>query len=351
MTASEIKAKASELGFDACGIAPASAHPELRFFREWLDRGYAGEMAYLNRSADRRADVRNVLPSARAVVVTATNYNTDRPYSIECADPARAHIARYAWGDDYHDVIGARMDALLAWMRAQSTEPFDARVYVDTGPVQERVYAQHAGIGWIGKNTCVIHPELGSWIFLAEIICSLPLDVDAPSLDQCGTCTLCLEACPTNAILAPGVLDSTRCISYVTIEKRGDIPESLQQLIGSHVYGCDICQEVCPWNAVAPRSDDAAWQPRRAWDQVDLLTLSARSDDELAGSLRASAMQRAQVQGLRRNVEIAVRNCCDSVAQTFRPASAAGLGSTERPRYESGGPFQWRSARSKTPLN
>src|SRR2546428_4598495 len=172
MIASEIKARAIELGFDACGIAPAAAHPELRFLREWLDRGYAGEMAYLKRSADRRANVRNVLPTAQTVIVTATNYNTDRPYSTECGDPARAQIARYAWGDDYHDVIGARLDALLAWMRQQSPEPFEARAYVDTGPVQERVYAQHAGIGWIGKNTCVIQPEIGSGIFpCAHVFC------------------------------------------------------------------------------------------------------------------------------------------------------------------------------------
>ena len=308
MLSTAIKARARELGFDACGIAPAAAHPELRFFREWLDRGYAGEMAYLNRSADRRADVRNVLPTARTVIVTATNYNTDRPYSIGCADPAHAQIARYAWGDDYHDVIGARMEALLAWMREHSSEPFDARSYVDTGPVQERVYAHHAGIGWIGKNTCVIHPEIGSWILLAEIICSLALQVDAPSLDRCGTCTLCLEACPTQAIVAPGVLDATRCISYLTIEKRGDIPESLHEPMGSHVYGCDVCQEVCPWNAVAPRSDDGAWQPRRAWDRVDLLTLSQRTDDELADALRGSAMRRTKAHGLRRNVAIALRN-------------------------------------------
>jgi epoxyqueuosine reductase len=304
----DIKARARELGFDACGIAPAAAHPELAFFREWLDRGYAGEMAYLERSADRRADVRHVLPTARTVIVTATNYNTDRPYSTETADPARAQIARYAWGDDYHDVIGARMNALLDWMREQSPEAFDARVYVDTGPVQERVYAQHAGLGWIGKNTCVIHPEIGSWIFLAEIICSLPLEVDAPSLDQCGTCTLCLEACPTLAITAPGVLDSTRCISYLTIEKRGEVPEALHAAIGSHVYGCDVCQEVCPWNAVAPRSGDAAWQPRPAWDLVNLATLAQRTDDELAAALRGSAMRRTKAQGLRRNVAIALAN-------------------------------------------
>ena len=213
-------------------------------------------MAYLHRSADRRADVRSVVPSARSVIVTATVYNTDRPYSVECDDRDRAHIARYAWGDDYHDVIGTRLDALLAWMRAASPEPFDARAYVDTGPVQERVYAQYGGIGWIGKNTCLINPALGSWIFLAEIICSLPLDPDAPAFDQCGTCNLCIEACPTRA-LTPGVLDSNKCISYLTIEHRGDLAETERRAIGTHVYGCDICQEVCPWNAVAPRSSDS----------------------------------------------------------------------------------------------
>jgi epoxyqueuosine reductase len=308
MTSSEIKAHARSLGFDLCGIAPAADHAELQFYREWLDRGYAGEMAYLHRTADRRADVRHVVPSARSVIVTATVYNTDRPYSIECADGDRAHIARYAWGDDYHEVIGARLEALLEWMRERSPQPFDARAYVDTGPVQERVYAQHAGIGWIGKNTCVINPELGSWVFLGAIICSLPLDVDAPSLDQCGTCTLCLEACPTHALVAPGVLDSTRCISYLTIELRGDVPADHRAGVGSHVYGCDICQEVCPWNAVAARSDDPAWQPRTAWDRVDLLTLSRRTDDELAQALHRSPMRRTKVQGLRRNVALAIEN-------------------------------------------
>src|SRR5215831_239748 len=174
MTSAEIKTKARDLGFDACGIAPVGDHPELHFLREWLDRGYAGEMGCLARSADRRADVRRVLPTARTVIATATVYNTDRPYSTECADRARAQIARYAWGDDYHDVIAARLDALLAWMRETSSAAFDARAYVDTGPVQERVYAQYAGIGWIGKNTCVINPRMGSWIFLGEILCSLP---------------------------------------------------------------------------------------------------------------------------------------------------------------------------------
>ena len=308
MTSTEIKAKASELGFDLCGVAPAADHPELHFFREWLERGYAGEMAYLHRTADRRADVRNVIPTAQTVIMTGTIYNTDRPYSTECADPNRAQIARYAWGDDYHDVIGERMELLLSWMRERSPEPFEARAYVDTGPVQERVYAQHAGVGWIGKNTCVINPEIGSWIFLAAIICSLPLEVDAPSLDQCGSCTLCIEACPTQAIVAPGVLDSTRCISYLTIELKGDIPAVHGAGIGSHVYGCDICQEVCPWNAVAPKSSDPAWQPRPAWDRVDLLTLTEQTDEALTVALRRSPMKRTKIQGLRRNVAAALKN-------------------------------------------
>jgi len=308
LTSADIKATSREIGFDVCGIAPAVDHPELRFFQQWLEREYAGEMAYLRRSADRRADVRRILPSARSVIVTGTIYNVDRPYSTECADPSRAHIARYAWGDDYHGVIEQRLDALVAWMRDASPEPFDARRYVDTGPVQERVYAQHAGVGWIGKNTCVINPALGSWLFLGEIICSLPLDPDPPSFDQCGACTLCLDACPTRALVDPGVLDATRCLSYLTIELRGAIPDALQAGVGTHVYGCDVCQEVCPWNAAPPVSADPAWQPRPAWDMRTTLELARTSDQELTAALRGSAMQRAKVGGLRRNITIAQRN-------------------------------------------
>jgi epoxyqueuosine reductase len=305
LTAGAIKEHARQLGFDACGIAPAADHPELGFFKDWLARGYAGTMAYLPRSAARRADVRRVLPAARSVIATATLYNTDRPYSIECADAGRAHVARYAWGDDYHDVIAGRLERLLAWMRSANGEPFEARAYVDTGPVQERVYAQRAGLGWIGKNTCVINTELGSWIFLAEIICSLPLEPDAPSFDQCGSCALCLEACPTRALVEPGVLDATRCISYLTIEHRGDIPETWRADVGPRVYGCDICQEVCPWNAGAPTSTDPAWQPRAVWDQPRIGTLAELSDEELQRSLSGSAMSRTTAAGMRRNIEIA----------------------------------------------
>jgi epoxyqueuosine reductase len=308
LSSERIKQRARELGFDVCGIAPAGDLPELKFFSEWLGRGYAGQMRYLERSAARRADVRQVLPSAQSVIVTATNYNTSRPYSTECRDRDRAHIARYAWGDDYHDVILGRLETLLAWMRESSSIPFEARAYVDTGPVQERVYAQHAGVGWIGKNTCVINPAIGSWTFLGEIICSLPLEADPPAFDQCGTCTLCLEACPTQALVSPGVLDSTRCVSYLTIELRDDIPAVLQPAIGTHVYGCDVCQEVCPWNARPPVSADSAWQPRREWDQVDVGSLESMSDEDLERVLQGSAMRRAKATGLRRNLSVAATN-------------------------------------------
>ena len=313
LTADSIKSHARTLGFDACGIAPAAAHPELAFFSEWLGRGYSGDMHYLARSADKRSDVRNILPSARTVIVTATVYNTDRPYSTESVARGRAQIARYAWGDDYHEVIGARLEALLRWMRETSPAPFEARAYVDTGPVQERVYAQHAGIGWIGKNTCVISESLGSWIFLAEIITSLELEVDPPAVDQCGTCTLCIEACPTSAIVGPSVLDATRCISYLTIEHRGEVPEDLERAIGSHVYGCDICQEVCPWNQMPPVSLDPSWQPRPAWDARTIDELQELPDETIRTALRGSPMKRTKLSGLRRNLSIADRNASQKV--------------------------------------
>lgn len=307
MTSEHIKKKARELGFDICGIAPAESHPELLFLREWLDRGYAADMAWLPRSADKRADVRNVLPGARSVIVTATLYNTSRPYSGELP-PETAKISRYAWGDDYHDVLKRRLDALLEWMRSVSPEPFAARAYVDTGPVQERVYAQYAGLGWIGKNTCLINPEIGSWLFLAEIVCTLDLEPGTQGLEQCGSCTRCLDACPTGALVEAGVLDSNRCISYLTIEARGPLPVEQLEAIGTHVYGCDICQEVCPYNRPAPASQDPHWQPRTGLDLPRLADLAARSDDDLLELLRRSPMKRPKIEGLRRNLTIALAN-------------------------------------------
>lgn len=310
MTAADVKAAARAAGFDLCGIAPVRAYPELEFLRQWLARGYAGEMHYLHRTANRRADVRAVMPNAESVICLGVVYNTDRPYSNQQNDPARAAIARYAWGDDYHPVIEKRLGRLIARLREISAEEFDARAYVDTGPVQERVYAQYAGLGWIGKNTCVINEELGSWIFLSEIICSLQLEPDPPSFDQCGSCARCLEACPTGALVDPGVLDATRCLSYLTIELKGGIPTEHREAIGNHAYGCDICQEVCPWN-IAPgigTSRDEEWQPRPGLDNPPLLDLWNRTDDELRGLLKGSAMKRAGVKRLRRNLAVALAN-------------------------------------------
>jgi epoxyqueuosine reductase len=300
VTSAGIKARAAELGFDLCGIAPVGDHRELSFFREWLARGYGGQMQYLERSDDRRADVRAVLASAQSVICLGTVYNSDRPPSTK-RPPGQARIARYAWGDDYHDVIGRRMDALLDWMRERA-EPFEARAYVDTGPVQEKLYAQYAGLGWIGKNTCVINPTLGSWIFLSEIICSLPLAPDAPAIDQCGVCRRCLHACPTGALVEPYVLDATRCLSYLTIELKGPIPDEWREAVGAHAYGCDICQDVCPWNKSAAVSDDPAWLPRAIFDGRSLAELWATPDAELRRGLKGSAMTRAGVKRLRRNL-------------------------------------------------
>jgi epoxyqueuosine reductase len=308
IAASDIKAHAMHLGFDVCGVSPAADFPELRYLPEWIARGYAGEMAYLARTAARRADVRRVLPTARSVIVTATVYNVARPYSTEISDPREALIARYAWGDDYHHVIGNRLERLIAWMREGVAGEFDARAYVDTGPVQERVYAQHAGVGWIGKNTCVINPTLGSWLFLGEIITSLDLDADPPAHDQCGTCALCIDACPTNAILEPGVLDATKCLSYLTIELKDMIPVAQRSDLGSHVYGCDICQDVCPWNHTPLATGRQEWQPRPELDRASLESLWKRSDAELQHMLDDSAMSRARLVGLRRNLAVALGN-------------------------------------------
>lgn len=305
LTASDVKSLARSCGFDLCGIAPADAFPELDGLRDWLARGFHGEMHYLARSADKRCDPQLVLPGARCVIALGTLYNTRRPYSTEVRDPGVALISRYAWGDDYHEVIGDRMRRVLDAMRERTSEPFDARPYVDTGPVHERVFAQRAGLGWVGKNGCLINPEQGSWFFLSVILCTLPLQPDAPGLDQCGTCTLCLEACPTTALVAPGVLDARRCLSYLTIELKGDLPDEFHDAVGSHVYGCDVCQDVCPYNHGAPVSDDAPWQPRPAFDRVSLDDLASRSDDDLRASLRRSPMKRTGVRGLRRNLSIA----------------------------------------------
>jgi len=343
-----VKSKAREIGFDLCGIAPAAAFEELGALSAWLARGYAGEMAWMARTAEKRGDVRRVLPSARSVIATATVYNTDHPYATRREARGEAVVSRYAWGEDYHDVIGRRQESLLAWMRARSAEPFEARSYVDTGPVQERVFAQYAGLGWIGKNTCLINPDLGSWIFLGVILTSLPLDPDPPAFDQCGSCRLCLEACPTGALVEPRVLDSRRCISYLTIEKCGEPDPQLLDGIGAHVYGCDVCQEVCPWNERPAVSAAPEWQPRPGLDRRSLADLWRLPDAELRALVRGGPMTRAKIAGLRRNLAVAIGNAGDDVP----PDLLEDAGSEDPDRASLGDPgvlaaVRW--ARSRLP--
>ena len=331
LTRESVKRRARELGFDLCGIAPAAGFPELGFLQEWISRGYAGTMGYLPRTADRRADVRRLMPSARSVIVTGTVYDTGRPYSIERREKSTGEVARYACSDDYHDVIGRRLEMLLEWARREHAQPFEARAYVDTGPVQERVYAQYAGLGWIGKNTCVINPEVGSWILLGEIICSVPLEPDGPGLDQCGTCTLCLEACPTGAFVEPYVLDATRCVSYLTIENRGSIPEGYREGVGNHIFGCDICQEVCPWNAAPVGTSEAAWALRDELSLPNLIDLWRTGDADLERLIAGTALTRAGLKGLRRNLAVALGNSRSARALGALNESPAGEASKMDP--------------------
>ncbi len=330
MTADAIKRQAQALGFDLCGVAPAATLPELAYLPEWLARGYAGDMLYLHKSAATRSDIRNFLPSARSVIVTGTVYNTENPSGaardlsggttglsggVKDLSGSKAsapiQVARYARGQDYHLVLAERLEKLVAWMRQQQAAPFDASIFVDKHHVQERVYARHAGIGWIGKNTCVINPELGSWLFLSGIATSLPLEPDRPALDQCGACTLCIDSCPTGALVDAHVLDATKCISYLTIEVEGPILEPQRSHLGNHAYGCDICQDVCPWNLAPATSADPAWQatPRNGASAAGLWQ---RTDDELHQFVKGSAMTHLSLAGLRRNLATVIGNSGDA---------------------------------------
>jgi epoxyqueuosine reductase len=302
LTSSAIKARAQELGFDLCGIAPATGMPELARIHDWIGRGHAGEMRYLERSAEVRADVTTFLPGARSVVMTATNYFTGADQT-----PARsASVARYARGQDYHLVLAERLEALLAWMRGQAEQPVDAAVFVDKHWVQERVVAAYAGLGWIGKHSLLINPDLGSWILLAGIATTLPLAVDELVADQCGACTLCLDACPTGAIVEPRDVDARKCISYLTIELDGAIPDTLKPAVAGHLFGCDVCQEVCPWNLAPGATADPAWQPRGTREAPDAAELWQRRDDRLHEFVAGSALTHAPMAQLRRNLALAI---------------------------------------------
>ncbi len=325
--------QARALGFDLCGVARAEEFPELAHVPEWLARGYAGEMRYLE--DPRRRSPARVLEAARSIIVCAFNYNTSLPYSTQVPpDQAndtspRGWISRYAWGDDYHDVLLEKLEALIGSMRAEFTESFEALAYVDTGPIIERIAAKHAGLGWLAKNTCLINAELGSWLFLGVIVTTLEL---APSLeaatmpppDLCGNCRLCIEACPTGAIVEPYVLDARRCISYLTIELRGSIPDEMREPMGRQVFGCDICQDVCPWNRQAAATKASAFLPRpipvrsetrnskletrRSFFAPELEWLASLSETAFREVFRASAVRRTKWRGLVRNACVALGN-------------------------------------------
>lgn len=317
LTPSAIKGRARELGFDRCGIAPATGMPELARIHDWIARGQHGEMRYLERSADVRADVTRFLPGARSVIVTAANYFT----GPEPAPGPRATVARYARGEDYHRVLEGRLETLLAWMRESADAPFGAAIFVDKHWVQERVLAAYAGLGWIGKHSLLINAELGSWLLLAGIATTLPLAPDALVADQCGACTLCVDACPTGAILDARDVDARRCISYLTIEQPGMLSDAEKSAIGDHLFGCDVCQEVCPWNLAPASSADPAWQPRATREAPDPAALWQRPDDRLHDFVAGSALTHASMAQLRRNLAAVVGNGRDgeAVAALDRP--------------------------------
>ncbi|HVB85686.1 MAG TPA: tRNA epoxyqueuosine(34) reductase QueG [Candidatus Dormibacteraeota bacterium] len=352
--------RARAAGFDLCGVASLNAEAfsasnmrqfsgaapfdELRHLPEWLARGYAGEMKYLH--DPRRADPRSVLPGARSVIVTAMNYQSAQPLSSETPggtpdDSPHGWISRYAWGDDYHETILPKLNALIAEMRTAFEQPFEARAYVDTGPILERVAAKYAGLGWLAKNTCLINRKLGSWLFLGVILTTLDLAPslalgEAPPADLCGSCTRCLDACPTHAFPEPYVLDARRCISYLTIELRSAIPEEFRSSMGRAAIGCDICQDVCPWNRKAPVTHLAAFQPRavdglpptsadlsgdvrvenedarpaqsRSLLAPELAWLASLSQQDFSRVFRRSAVKRAKWRGLVRNACVALGN-------------------------------------------
>jgi epoxyqueuosine reductase len=328
--------QAKAAGFDLCGVVRAEKFAELENTPDWLARGYAGEMKYL--ADPRREDPRGAMPAVSSVIVCLLTYNTENPLSTDAEIPGeqddpKGWVSRYAWGDDYHEVLKERLETLVALMRNRFPEPFEARAYVDSGPIQERVLAKYAGLGWLGKNTLLLNQALGSYFFLGVILTTLDLEPtlgegELPPPDLCGSCRQCLDACPTQAFVEPYVLDARKCISYLTIELRGSIPEEFREPMGNHVFGCDICQDVCPWNRRAPISPLVQFQPRdlRPLEEEALPTERSPSgekeslflprlewllqiDEADFGKLfRRSPIKRAKWRGLVRNACIAAGN-------------------------------------------
>lgn len=337
--ATRLKEQARALGFELVGIAPAAPADGFDHLREWLARGFAGEMAYMHRHAEARWHPVAILPEVRSVVMVAMNYagNSERrangkeaaasaslPSDACCSTPGL--VASYARGQDYHDVLRERLNQLLTWLQEEVPD-CQGRGVVDTAPLLERDFARRAGLGWFGKNTMLLNKRQGSYFFLGALLLNLELPVDPPhESSHCGTCTACLDACPTQAFVGPGVLDSRRCISYLTIELRRPIPEELRAPMGNWLFGCDVCQEVCPWNRKSPLSTEPAFQARPDLESVDLVELLGLSEDGFRERFRGTALMRTKRRGLLRNAAIALGNSGDATAL---PALQRALADTE----------------------
>ena len=305
----QIKDQAQKLGFELVGIIPVEPSQTVDYYEQWLKDGYAGEMDYLERHLPLKRDLRQILPEAQSIIALAINYYTLDPPKSLAGDPSRGQISRYAWGTDYHSLIRSKLNQLATFIQRTAEEKVKTRVYVDTAPVLEREYTERAGIGWIAKNTNVINWRAGSWFFLAGILVSIKLETDAPSLrGSCGTCTRCIEACPTDAILAPNILDSRLCISYLTIELKGSIPGKLRPQMDNLIFGCDICQEVCPWNSKAVPTKERDFYPRKGNFAPKLLSLINMTQEQFSRRFRNSPIKRAKRRGFLRNVAVALGN-------------------------------------------
>ena len=308
-----LKEEAQRLGFGLVGISPVAHPPHEQFFAQWLRAGFAGRLDYMHRTELLRRDPAQLVPWAVSVISVGLNYNTDhrRP---EAGARNTGWISRYAWGDDYHSVMQQRLESLLDRIRVLNGRPVQGKAFVDPGPVLERDAAGIAGLGWIGKNTHLISPKEGSWFFLGELFVDLPLAYDRPIRDRCGRCDLCIKACPTGAFVGPYILDARRCISYLTIELKGWIPRSLRPLIGNHIFGCDICQEICPYNAKAPTSSEPAFAPRAGLYAPQLIPLLALDEKEFRQRFFGSPVLRAKRRGFLRNVAVALGNLRSTTA-------------------------------------
>ncbi len=303
-----VRELAASMGFERCGVAPSAPIGRSAYLADWLNSGRAGSMDYLHRYFNIRSDPTAILEGAKSVIVVALSYHQPAIPNVETETALCGRVAMYAWGDDYHDVLRSKLTELTERMREQLAEPFEARVCVDTAPILERELAAAAGVGWIGKNTLVLHQELGSYFFLGAIVTTLDLASNEPLPDHCGTCTACLDACPTRAFPKPYEMDASRCISYLTIEHRGDISKPFQEMMGDWVFGCDVCQEVCPYNRDAPKTREPRFAVRPPGPRPALNELLGCSIDDYREQLHGSAMTRAKLDMLQRNARIAKEN-------------------------------------------